>query len=185
MSRPVFKKVLFTSAALFLLASAAPAQRVEPLPSMPDASVRGPGQRPRPMGSPEEEIIKRAEIKRDEENHEEMVERADEAARLGADLRAAFDRQKTFSREDLKRLEKMEKLARKIRGNAGGSDDEEQLKDPPSKLDEAVTRLAAVSIKLNESVRKTTRHVVSGTVIERSNELIELVRHVRSFFDKP
>lgn len=175
----VFRKTLFAVTALVLLAPAALAQRVLP-PA--DASARDPNQRARPLGSMEAEVIKRAEIKREEENHSEMVERADETERLGLDLRAAFDRQKTFGREDLKRLEKIEKLARKIRGNAGGSDDEEQLQDPPAKLEEAVARLAEVSVKLNESVRKTTRHVVSGTVIKRSNELIEVVRHVRSFF---
>jgi hypothetical protein len=178
MRRHVFKKTLCTVTALVLLAPAAAAQRVS-LP--PHTNVADPEQRPRPLGSPEEEIIKRAEIKREEESHSEMVERADEAERLGLDLRSAFDRQKGFGREDLKRLERMEKLARKIRGNAGGSDDEQQLKDPPARLEEAVARLADVSVKLNESVRKTTRLVVSGTVIERSNELIELVRQVRAF----
>jgi hypothetical protein len=178
----VSKLTLCVVALLCLLASAAFAQRTNPLPIPP---VNEPaGQRPSPVSSPEAEIIKRAEIKREEENHSKMVERADEAARLGTNLRAAFDKQKTLGPEDLKRLEKMEKLARNIRGNAGGSDDEEPLNDPPAKLDDAVVRLAEVSLKLNESVRKTTRLVVSGTVIRRSNELIELVRHVRSFFKR-
>ena len=165
--------------ALLLLAVAASAQE-RPLarPVPPEDITRRPT---RPLGTPEEEIFKRAEIRRSEESHAEMVERADEAARLGVDLRAAFDKQQTFGREDLKRLERMEKLARKILGNAGGSGDAEQLENPPAGLAEAVTRLAEVSTKLNESVRKTTRLVVSATVIERSNELIGLVRHIRAF----
>ncbi len=110
-----------------------------------------------------------------------MVERAAEAARLGLELRTAFDKQQTLGREDLKRLEKLEKLARKIRGNAGGSDDDEPLKDPPAALGETVARLAEVSVKLNEVARMSTRLVVSGAVIECSNELIELVRHLRTF----
>lgn len=179
MWRDVFKQTLCAVTALLLLAPAALAQRIEP-PPLPASG--DPTQRPSPLGSPEQEIIKRAEIRREEEDHTEMVERADETERLGLDLRAAFDKQQTLGREDLKRLEKIEKLARKIRGRAGGSDDDEQLENPPSKLDEAVTRLAEVTVQLNQSVRKTTRLVVSGTVIKRSNELIELVRHVRSFF---
>jgi hypothetical protein len=163
---------------LFLLAPAAPAQQRAQPPPLP--AIGDPDQRPRPLGPLEKEVIKRAEIKRDEQNHSEMVERADETARLGLDLRAAFEKQQTLGREDLKRLEKIEKLARKIRGSAGGSDDEQQIEDPPTKLEEAVARLAEVTVKLNESVRKTTRHVVSGTVIQRSNEIIGLVRHVRS-----
>lgn len=132
------------------------------------------------MGSPEDEIIKRAEIRRAEQNHSEMVERTEEVARIGLDLRAAFDKQQALGREDLKQLEKLEKLARKIRGNAGGSGDDTPLEEPPAGLEEAVKRLAEVSVRLNEGARKTTRLVVSGAVIQSSNELIELVRHVRS-----
>lgn len=179
MPSTVLKKTLCGVAALLLLAPAAAAQRQSPpLPTLPGDEAE---QRGRPLGTPEEEIIKRAEIRRMEEGHSDMVERAEEAARLGVDLRAAFDREKGFSREDLKRLEKLEKLARKIRGNAGGSDDDALLEDPPAKLEEAIARLADVTAKLNESVRKTTRLVVSGTVIQCSNELIELVRHIRAF----
>ncbi|MGH9902259.1 MAG: hypothetical protein ACRD68_10685, partial [Pyrinomonadaceae bacterium] len=109
----------------------------------------------------------------------EMVERADEAARLGADLRATFDREKSFSREDLKRLEKMEKLARKIRGNAGGSDDEEQKADFPPTVEESFARLAEMAEDVRKKVEKTSRHVVSAAVIESSNKLIALIRHIR------
>lgn len=180
MLRFVSSKTLLALAALLLLAPAVSAQQrpVQP-PTFPEDRM---GRRPRgPLGSPEDEIIKRAEIKRSEQTHAEMVERADEAARLGLDLRAAFDKQKSLGREDLKRLEKLEKLARKIRSNAGGEDDDEPLKDPPAALQAAMARLAEVSVKLNEGARKTTRLVVSGTVIEYSNELIELVRHIRTF----
>lgn len=177
MPRTVLKKTLCGVAALLLLASAAAGQRRTP----PPATLPAGDAEQRPFGTPEEEIIKRAEIKRMEQGHSDMVERADEAARLGVDLRAAFDKQKSLSREDLKRLEKLEKLARKIRGNAGGSDDEAQLENPPAALEAAVARLAEVTVKLNESARKTTRLVVSGTVIKQSNELIELVRHIRAF----
>lgn len=181
MPRLLFRTILFT-AAFLLLHTVAAAFQQRPLPPPPRFPDERMGQRRRnPLGSPEEEIIKRAEIKRSEQSHSEMVERTEEAARIGLDLRAAFDKQKAFGREDLKQLEKLEKLARKIRGNAGGSDDAAPLEEPPSGLAEAVKRLAEVSVRLNEGARKTTRLVVSGTVIQSSNELIELVRHVRAF----
>ena len=177
MRSPLSKQLLCTVALLFLFAPAVLAQRAEPQPIPTTGDM---DQRPRPLGSMEEEVLKRAAIKRDEEIHSEMVERAEETARLGLDLRTTFDKRQALGRDDLKQLERIEKLARKIRGSAGGSDDDQQLEDPPSKLDEAVSRLAEVTVKLSESVRKTSRHVVSGTVIQRSNELIVLVRHVRS-----
>lgn len=179
----MLKQFLRTSAALLLLLTAAHAQRRRFPPPLPSAESPGPGQdsKASPLGSPEAEILKRAEIKNEEESYKDTVERAEETARLGSELRSTFDRSKTLGREDLKRLERMEKLARKIRGSAGGSDDEEQLESPPAGLEQAVARLAEVSEKLGESVRKGSRFVVSGAVIERSNELIELIRHVRTF----
>jgi hypothetical protein len=180
----VLKPTLCATALFLLLAPAAQAQsrrRIIPMPPPPIGSGPAQGSRPSPLGSPEAEILKRAEIRNEEENHKEMVERADETVQLGQELRSAFGKYKSLNREDLKRLERMEKLARKIRGGAGGDDDKEALKDPPSQLEQAVARIAEVSEKLGESVRKSSRLVVSGAVIERSNELIELVRHVRSF----
>lgn len=180
MTTHVFNKTFYALALLSLLGASARAQSQRPVIALPDPAA-GQDSRPGPIGSPEAELLKRAEIMHEEESHKEMVERADETARLGLDLRAAFDKARGLGREDLKRLERMEKLARKIRGNAGGSDDDEQLKDPPARLDQAVARLAEVSDKLGESVRKSSRFVVSGAVIERSNELIELIRHIRTF----
>ena len=86
-----------------------------------------------------------------------------------------------MSRDDLKRLERIEKLARKIRGNSGGSDGEKEIESPPAELGPAVTRLAELSEKLNEGVKKTSRMVISATVIEHSNELIKLIKVIRTF----
>jgi PP-loop superfamily ATP-utilizing enzyme len=138
-------------------------------------------QRSRDFGSPEEEMLRRAEIRREEATHKEMVERADEAAQIGDDLLTSFKKNNSLTREDLKRIERLEKLARKIRGSAGGSDDKDELSDPPVQIEGAVTRLAKLTGDLKESVSKTSRLVISGHVIRRSNEMIELIRHIRTF----
>jgi hypothetical protein len=147
---------------------------------LPSATPRPAQRRPGLLGSPEEEMLRRAEIRHEEENHKEMVERADEAAQIGDEILSSFKRNNSLTRDDLKRLERMEKLARKIRGGAGGSDDDEQLRDPPGRIEGAVARLAELSGHLKESVSKTSRLVISAAVIERSNEMIELIRHIRS-----
>ena len=82
--------------------------------------------------------------------------------------------------DDLKKLERLEKLARKIRGTAGGSDGDKELPDAPGVIGGALSRLAKLSGDLKKSVSKTSRFVISAAVIERSNELIELIRHIRS-----
>jgi type I site-specific restriction endonuclease len=131
------------------------------------------------LGSPEEEMLRRAEIKAAEDAHKEMVERAEEAAQLGDQIRASFEKLNALSREDIKKLERLEKLARKIRGAAGGSDDKERSDSIPDKLGSAISRVAELSGLLKKSVQKTSRLVISAAVIENTNELIELIQHLR------
>ncbi|HKG12442.1 MAG TPA: hypothetical protein VKB12_03860 [Pyrinomonadaceae bacterium] len=162
---------------LALLATTAAAQSGQAVTLPGDASNQN---RRRELGSPEEEIIRRAEIKHEEESHKEMVDRADEAALIGEQLLNTFQKNKSLSKDDLKKLERMEKLARKIRGSTGGSDDDAPLENPPQQLEKALARLADVSAELNKSVQKTSRLVISAAVINSSNELIELIKHIRS-----
>jgi hypothetical protein len=132
------------------------------------------------IGSPAEEMLRRAEIKHEEESHSEMVERSDEAAQIGEEILDSFSKNKSLTADDFKKLERMEKLARKIRGSAGGSDKVEGSETPPGKIEAAVERLAAISGALKKSVAKTSRLVISAAVIKNSNEVIELIRHIRS-----
>lgn len=179
--RILFKNSLLCLSLLFCLAAVCRAQSngmIDPL---------GP---PRPrepqavFGSPEEEIKYRASVRHAESNHKEMVERAKESWQLASEVRSSFEGAKSLGAEDFKKLEKIEKLARKIRGGAGGGDDDEVLKDPPTKLEGAIARLSEVSDELLKRVEKTSRFVTSASVIERSNEVIELVRHIKTFFPK-
>lgn len=148
--------------------------------AIPDPREPREPRRPGPMGSPEAEMLRRAEIRHEEETHREMVERADEAAQIGDEILASFRKNNALTRDDLKKLERMEKLARKIRGTAGGSDGDKDLSDPPGVIEGAVKRLAELSGALKKSVSKTSRLVISAAVIERSNEMIDLIRHIRS-----
>jgi hypothetical protein len=171
-----FRSSLLALASLALLASAAAAQTGPQ--GVPPADASGQSPR-RELGSPEEEIMRRAEIKHEEESHKDMVERADEAALIGEQLKDSFRMNKSLNKDDLKKLDRMEKLVRKIRGGAGGSDDEEPLDNPPQGMDKAVARLAELSDQLNKSVQKTSRLVISAAVINSSNQLIELIKHIR------
>lgn len=158
-------------------------RRTPPIPTAADAS-RSSSAPPRedPFGSAREEMLDRAAIKFDEAEHKETLERAKEGAQLGVELRADFEMNKALSREDWKKIERIEKIARRIRSRVGGSDDDTPLENPPSTLDKAIPRVALVAEELQKGVEKTSRHVVSAAVIERSNELIELIRLIRRTF---
>jgi hypothetical protein len=133
------------------------------------------------VGSPEDEMRARREIKFAEKERRENLERAREAAQLGAELHAFFNKNLTLGRVELKKLERLEKLTRKIREQAGGSEGEVTIENPPNQLEPALGRLAEVAEEMRKGVEKTPRQVVSAFVIERTNEVLEIIRYVRSF----
>ena len=152
------------------------------IPGAQETFPGGGSQQPksRDFGSPTEEMLRRAEIRHEEETHKEMVERSDEAAQLAEQILSSYNKNRSLTSDDYKRLERLEKLARKIRGGAGGSDEEDELPDPPGKIEAAVSRLAQLSGALKKSVEKTSRLVIYVGVVKNSNEVIELIRHIRS-----
>jgi len=132
-------------------------------------------------GSPEEEMMARNDIRAAEKDHQENVERAREAAQLSTEIRDTFLHNKAFSRTEQKKLERLEKITRKIRSEAGGSDGDVTMDDPPTQIEPALSRLAEISDKLRQGVEKTPRQVISACVIERANEALEIIRIIRTF----
>jgi hypothetical protein len=129
-----------------------------------------------------EEMLRNLEVKRREQAYKENQERAKEGAELGAELRRAYERTKSLGPAEQKKLGRMEKLARSIREQAGGDDDKEEMKELPTGLDASLERLQKLSEELQSKVEKTPRHVVSTSVINTANQLLELIRHIRAFF---
>jgi hypothetical protein len=159
---------------------------------LPDASTRDPYQRRRdapPTGLKEMMAKQRAE--RDKKDHEEMLERGDEALSLAKQLEASFSQNKTFTQQDRIKLESLEKVVTKIRRELGGddddagdgSDDANYLKaadEPkPSNMEEAFRYLQSTTIKLVDELKKTTRFSISAIAIQSSNTVLKLIRFVR------
>lgn len=131
-----------------------------------------------------EEMRVKREIRYAEREHKQNLDRAQEASKLGKDLASSFKQKQTLDRDDLKKLERLEKLANKIREEAGGEDDEEPVQKKPGDLAEAIDCIAQVSASLNEKVQQTPRQVVSAVTIDKANVLLELIRIARGFFRK-
>ncbi|HEY9404192.1 MAG TPA: hypothetical protein VIQ24_16155 [Pyrinomonadaceae bacterium] len=121
------------------------------------------------------------ELKREENNYKENLARAKENAQLALELQEAFARQKTLQGPDLKKLSRMEKLSRQIRSNAGGEENKDELKETPQ-VEAALERLVTLSGELRKKVESTPRQVVSAAIIKRANEVVELVKHIRTFY---
>jgi hypothetical protein len=78
-------------------------------------------------------------------------------------------------------VDRLEKLTKKIRGEAGGEDDDVQLPNAPSDIPSLVSQIAENADLLSKDVEKTPRQVVSASVIDRANVLLQLVRILRGF----
>ena len=133
------------------------------------------------VGSPEAEMMARHELKAAEKDHFENLDRAREAAQLSTEIRDAYLRNKAFGHIEEKKLERLQKITRKIRSEAGGSDGEVTIEDVPTQIEPALARIAEISEKMRKVIEKTPRQVISASVIERANELLEIIRYLRTF----
>jgi DNA repair ATPase RecN len=119
-------------------------------------------------------------LKAEKKQYDENVARAREVAQLATQLVEAYEARKMFGSEDVKKLERLEKLTKKIRNEAGGSETNPDVKDIPEVMATAVKQVAEIADELRTLVEKTPRHVVSASVIDQSNKLLGLVQHVKT-----
>jgi hypothetical protein len=131
------------------------------------------------FGSPESEMKARSALKAEKKQYDENVARAREASELGHQLAEAFEAKKVFGSADVKKLDRLEKLTKKIRNEAGGSDTDPDVKDIPAIMEGAVKRIAELADDLRTLVEKTPRHVISASVIDQANNLLGLIQHVK------
>jgi hypothetical protein len=134
-----------------------------------------------PLTTYEEEIRAKRLIKIAEKEHQDNVNRAREISQLGKQLQETLKTRNALDREDSKKLERIEKLTRKIRGEAGGGDDEVKLENRPIDLPSTLTRVAEVTECLSKNVQNTPRQVISAAVIDNANVLLELIKIMRTF----
>ncbi len=139
---------------------------------------------PRPFTELEEEMRAKRAIKSAEKEYQENLERARDLSFLSASIVSSFKQKHELDQENLKKLEKVEKLAKSIRRAAGGSEDDVEMEKPPTGLVAAVNMLGDLSKSLKDKVEKTPKHVISAAVIDEANVLLEVIRIVRTLTPK-
>ncbi|HEY8187406.1 MAG TPA: hypothetical protein VIF64_15125 [Pyrinomonadaceae bacterium] len=135
---------------------------------------------PRPLSDLEEEMRAKRAIRSAEKEYQDNLDRARDLSDLGASIVASFKQKKELDREDIRKLEKAEKLAKGIRRAAGGCEDEVDMDKPPKDLASAMDMLGELSKSLKEKVEKTPKYVISAAVIDEANVLLEVIRIVRT-----
>lgn len=155
-----------------------------PLPQSIDGTVKSHDETG-PLTTFEEELRAKRAIKMAEKDHEENLKRAKEIAEIGKDLQVTLKDKSVLDRDSLKKVERLEKLTKKIRSEAGGEDEDVTIVNKPPDLCSTVTQIAEASESLSKNVQDTPRQVVSASVIGKANVLLELIKMVRSFVPKP
>jgi len=183
---PSFSSLGATIIALgFLFLGSVTAQgqiRPTPTPPPPEPTSVNSGKSDSPLpdfGSPESEMRARVALKAEKKQYDENLARAREASQLATELVDAFEKSKAFASADSKKLERLEKLTKKIRNEAGGSETDPDVKDIPAAMEGAVKQLAEWTDDLRKLVEKTPRHVISASVIDQANKLLGLIEYVR------
>lgn len=138
-----------------------------------------------PLTTFEEELRAKRAIKLAEKDHQENLNRAREIAQLGKELKESLKNKTSIDRDSLKKIERLEKLTRKIRGEAGGEDEELDIANRPSDIPSALIQIAETAECLSKDVQNTPRQVVSASVIGNANVLLELIKMLRAFARQP
>lgn len=132
-----------------------------------------------------EQLIK-MQIDKEKKNHDEMVARGEEAVKIAIELETSYGESGALTDKDIAKLDRVEKLVKKIRSELGGDDDDDaanaESTDRPSGkgfLAEAIDSLKSRSTALLDELKKTTRFTISAAAISTSNALLRITRVLR------
>lgn len=183
-----FSKLFISLAFVFALALAVNAQG--------DASTAN--GRPAPkedLPKNMKETLEKQRIEREKKDYQEMLDRGEEALKLSDELEKSVAQTNKLSSQDQIKLERLEKIVKKIRKELGGDDDDgdksatvteteagETEKDAkPLTVVSAVKKLQSSAAKLVAELKKTTRFSISAVAIQSSNALLKIVKFVQFY----
>lgn len=128
---------------------------------------------------PDDMRIKMA-IAREEDEYKKILEDVDKLSGLSDEVARAYVDHKKLSAEDVKKLNTVEKLAKRILNHFGGDEVIDKSAAIGSlALADAIDKLNAAASNVKKDMKAETRFVVSAIVIANSNEVISLARLIR------
>lgn len=130
-------------------------------------------------GSAFDEILERKRISLAKEEYHANVDRAREISQVSAEILEAYNKTQQLSSIEIKKLDHLEKLAKKVREQAGGSDTNDDPESMPPDLKSALVKLSKESDELRDKIEKTSYLEVSMAVISRANDVLELIKYLK------
>lgn len=129
--------------------------------------------------SPLDDMRIRLRLKAEEKEFKDNLERAQEAETISNELIKSFEANKTLSAQDKRKLERMEKLVKRVRNASGGDDDDVNVTIQSTSVIDILKHISEEAGKLNTEFKKTSRNVISAEVIENANMILDLIRTLR------
>ena len=177
------RRGLLLGVALLAFMSWAYGQSAQPKPTPPSDPMTKDASKDDPrFGSPEAEMRSKLALKDEKKKYDEHVARAKEVSQIASQLSQSYETRKAFNADDQKKLERLEKLTKRIRNDSGGADavSDTDVKDIPPEMPDTIKKLASMADELQKLVENTPRNVISAAVIDEANKLVGLIQLVRS-----
>ncbi len=125
------------------------------------------------------ESLAKQRIAREKKDFDDLLERGEEALKLTDQLEQSFTQNNQFTAEDQRKLERLEKVVKKIRNEMGGDGDDDEVEDNPSSIAKALETLKNGTSTLVDELKKTSRYSVSVVAVQSSNALLKVVQFLR------
>lgn len=125
------------------------------------------------------ENLAKRRIKQEEEDFQELIQRCEEAVQLSEELNQSFEVNKRFSLDDAKKIEKLEKVVKRIRKDLGAADDKDGKADNPATLPKTLASIKEKASNILEELKKTGRFAISVIAVESSNTIFQLLKFLK------
>jgi hypothetical protein len=129
------------------------------------------------------ESLAKQRIAQEKKKYDELIKRGEEAAQLGEELEKSFNENKQFTADDRKKLDRLEKIVKRIRSDMGGSGGDGEIEldeDRPLSILSAIELLKTNTFKLVDELKKLNRFSISAMAIQSSNNLLNVMRFLRT-----
>lgn len=129
------------------------------------------------------ESLERMRIDREKKDFERMVERGEEALKITEEIEVSFEKKGRLTEKEMAKLAAVEKLAKRIRSDLGGDDDNKtegiQPNGDPFSFMDGIKTLRTSTEELFRELKKSTRFTISAAAIQSSNSVLRLARFLR------
>jgi len=144
-----------------------------------DASTRSGTAQKEDLPKGIQESLAKQRIEREKKDFVELIERSEEAVKIISELDKSYTANNQFSSEDKKKLDRLEKVVKKIRSEISRGNDDSEAEDKPLSILNALKTLKSNTFTLVDELKKTSRYSISVIAVESSNALLKAVRFLR------